>query len=222
MRSLIVPLCLIAAFFAGFQIAKLPQKKSTVSLSETQIEKPFSIVLYAYNQGLWVKRTLSSIFEQDYENYQVILIDDGSSDNTFQMAKDFILETNQSANVFLLQNEEKKGYLSSLQEAIQNLDDKEIVLPILAKDWLADGLVLKKLNAAFCETKVRIAKAKSIEFPSYKVSSHEIEAFHASVFKGLSKKTLQKMEHSGPILRGKTTTTEEILLISNKAAAFNN
>lgn len=218
MRSLIFPLCLIATFFAGFRVAKISPKRSILSITET--EKPFSVLLYAHNQGPWIEKSLRSIFEQDYENYQVILIDDGSSDNTLEIAQNIIREMNQSAKVFLIQTEEKKGYFSSLQEVIQNLDDQEIVLPLLAKDFLGQNLALKKINGAFCETNVRIAKGKSLVYPSYETSSPEIQAFHASVFKDLSPKTLKKGKPLGSLLKGKTTTTEEILLISNQAATF--
>lgn len=45
-----------------------------------------SILIPAYNEELTLKRTVLSVFELDYENKEVIIIDDGSKDKTFKIA----------------------------------------------------------------------------------------------------------------------------------------
>lgn len=48
-----------------------------------------SIIIPVYNCQDYLKRCLDSVFSQDYRNYEVICIDDGSTDNSAQIAKEF-------------------------------------------------------------------------------------------------------------------------------------
>ena len=41
-----------------------------------------SIIIPVYNGEKYIKRCLDSIFTQSFENYEVIIVNDGSTDNT--------------------------------------------------------------------------------------------------------------------------------------------
>lgn len=47
----------------------------------------FSIVIPAYNRAHMIKQTLESTFLQTYPNYEIIVVDDGSTDNTEAVVK---------------------------------------------------------------------------------------------------------------------------------------
>lgn len=49
----------------------------------------FSIILPAYNAELFLARTLTSIFSQDFSDYELLLVNDGSTDNTLDICKEF-------------------------------------------------------------------------------------------------------------------------------------
>src|SRR5277367_5545072 len=46
-----------------------------------------SILIPAYNAQAWIQSTLESALNQDYANIEVILVDDGSTDETLAVAK---------------------------------------------------------------------------------------------------------------------------------------
>src|SRR5947207_2956944 len=48
-----------------------------------------SILIPAYNSERWVGQTLQSAVDQDYQNKEIILVNDGSTDNTLEIAKSF-------------------------------------------------------------------------------------------------------------------------------------
>ena len=48
-----------------------------------------SIIIPAYNAEKYLERTLNSVTNQTYRDLEIIVVDDGSTDNTFIIAKDF-------------------------------------------------------------------------------------------------------------------------------------
>ncbi|MBR3162560.1 MAG: histidine phosphatase family protein [Clostridia bacterium] len=49
----------------------------------------FSIIIPAYNVEQYIKTTLESIFNQTYKNYEIIVVDDCSVDNTYSILKEY-------------------------------------------------------------------------------------------------------------------------------------
>ncbi len=48
-----------------------------------------SVVIPAFNAGGFIKRTIDSVLAQAYSDYEVILVDDGSTDDTAQVVKSY-------------------------------------------------------------------------------------------------------------------------------------
>jgi glycosyltransferase involved in cell wall biosynthesis len=49
-----------------------------------------SIIITAYNQESFVAQAIQSVVNQTYENWECIIIDDGSTDKTCEICKHFI------------------------------------------------------------------------------------------------------------------------------------
>ncbi len=49
-----------------------------------------SVIVPAFNEEKSIAQTLDSLMHQDYENYEVILVDDGSSDRTLTVAQTYV------------------------------------------------------------------------------------------------------------------------------------
>lgn len=89
----------MAALFLGFfifvSLVNLAYFFSFFSFSTSGIknklhpEVPISVIICAKNEGENLKNFLPSILEQNYSNFEVILINDASSDNTLQIIEDF-------------------------------------------------------------------------------------------------------------------------------------
>ena len=69
-----------------------------------------SIIVPIYNSENYIKKCLDSILAQTYSNLEVILIDDGSTDNSYNICKDYQKKDNR---IVLLQ--QKNAGLAELE-----------------------------------------------------------------------------------------------------------
>lgn len=53
------------------------------------IQPFFSIIIPAYNAGAFLPSTLKSIYVQEYSNFELIIINDGSTDNTEEICEHY-------------------------------------------------------------------------------------------------------------------------------------
>lgn len=92
-----------------------------------------SIVISTFNGEKYILECLKSITNQSEENFEVIIINDGSVDNTSKIIEDYIKEDNR----FSLYNQKNKGMGGSLNFAIDlaksniifRIDDDDIMEP---------------------------------------------------------------------------------------------
>jgi len=65
-----------------------------------------SIIVAVFNAERYIKESLDSIFAQPYTDFELILIHDGSTDNTLELLQPYA----ERPNVILLQNKYNEGY----------------------------------------------------------------------------------------------------------------
>jgi glycosyltransferase involved in cell wall biosynthesis len=49
----------------------------------------FSVIIPTYNRAGFIRRTIQSVLSQQYKNFEVIIVDDGSTDNTDEVVGNF-------------------------------------------------------------------------------------------------------------------------------------
>lgn len=110
----------------------------------------FRIIVPSYNNAEWIEYNLASILNQTYTNYEVVYIDDASTDGTYDKVVEIV---GGLPNWNVIRNDENRGamynYFHNLNQYIQ--DPEEIVIHLDGDDWLYDETVLEKLNAFYNE-----------------------------------------------------------------------
>jgi len=197
--------CLFFVFIAAILGMKMGGEKvasQETSSSETEFPlleyKSFAVVIYAHNQADWCERALRSVMSQDYEHFRVFFIDDASSDETAQKAESLVVENNQQNRVFLVRNPSHLGESVALHQVIHSLLDKEIVVPLQAKDWFAHPNVLNVLNRAYQNPDTWLTFSSSIVYPTYEIKKDsEVEnylSFYSALFKKIYLSDLMQEE----------------------------
>jgi len=78
-----------------------------------------SIVIPVYNGSNYLRSAIDSALEQDYDNIEVVVVNDGSTDNTEEIIKNY-------GNKIKYLSKENGGVASALNMAIQNSDGEYI------------------------------------------------------------------------------------------------
>ena len=60
-------------------------------LSIAEKDELISIIMPAYNAGKYIKESIESVFNQTYQNWELIIIDDGSTDTTSKVVQPFLI-----------------------------------------------------------------------------------------------------------------------------------
>ncbi len=89
-------------------------------------DKPLvSVVMPAYNAEKFIQATIDSVRQQSYENWQLLVIDDGSKDRTVELVRAMAKE---DARISLLQNEKNMGVAKTRNRGIALAEGEYIAL----------------------------------------------------------------------------------------------
>ena len=100
----------------------------------------YSVIIPSCNNGKWLGKCLESIINQTYQNFEIIVVDDLSTDNSVEVAKKYLREQDK-----LIINSSKR--LNGGTRNVGILEAKgEYIICIDSDDWLYDNKVFEKIN----------------------------------------------------------------------------
>lgn len=131
-------------------------------------EKRMMVVIASYNNERWARWSLQSVLDQDYSNYRVIYVDDCSTDNTYQEARNYIIERGMQDRVVLIHNEERLGSAAGNHyRAIHRFcEPQDVVIILDGDDRLAHRNVMRYLNNVYSDGVTWLTYGQFREFPS--------------------------------------------------------
>lgn len=83
-----------------------------------------SIIMGIYNCATTLPMAIDSLLEQTYQHWKLIMCDDGSTDNTYEVAKNY--QSRYPEKIILIQNEINKGLNYTLNHCLQYADTEFI------------------------------------------------------------------------------------------------
>lgn len=102
-------------------------------------KKLISVAMCTYNGGKYLKEQLDSIINQTYKNIEIIICDDGSSDNTIEIIKEY---SKKYSFIKLFQNEANLGFVKNFEKSISLCSGDYIALADQDDIWKEKKLEL--------------------------------------------------------------------------------
>ncbi len=115
------------------------------------VDPKISIIIPVYNRDNYIEECVSSVFAQSYQNFEIILIDDGSTDRTLEVCKK--LSTKDSRIKLLTADHggvsaaRNKGLDEAMGEYVFFLDSDDVIYPTLL-ETLVTGIKNSGANIA--------------------------------------------------------------------------
>jgi glycosyltransferase involved in cell wall biosynthesis len=127
-----------------------------------------SVIIPTYNRARLIGETIESVIRQTHQNLELIIIDDGSTDETWQVIRSFsdsritYFKTNHSGSFGVVRN---LGIQKSTGDFIAFLDSDDIWEKGKIEKQLS---ILREGKYAFCFTHIRLFGETNVVAPDYK------------------------------------------------------
>lgn len=102
-----------------------------------------SIIVPCYKQAQYLSEALQSVLNQTYTNWECIIVNDGSSDNTEEIAQNWLIKDSRFKYIY-----KENGGLSSARNAGIKIAKGDWILPLDADDKIGSQY-LEKANVEF-------------------------------------------------------------------------
>lgn len=106
-------------------------------------EPSFSFVIPAYNVEKYISKTLNSLLSQTDKDFEIIVVDDGSTDNTYQVVKEML--QNSDFHDYKILRKPNGGVSSARNVGIKHAKGKYIIF-LDGDDYVSPKLVEKVKN----------------------------------------------------------------------------
>ena len=105
-----------------------------------------SIALASYNGSKYIREQLDSILEQTYQDFELIICDDCSTDNTWQILQEY---AQKDSRIKVFENERNLGFKKNFEKAISLCNGKYIALSDQDDIWIDNHLEVLCIRQVF-------------------------------------------------------------------------
>lgn len=109
--------------------------------------KRFSVIISAYNIEKYIKRAIDSVLSQTFNDYELIVVNDCSTDKTLEKIKEYNDE-----RIILIENENNKGLGAVRNIGIEKATG-EFIIHLDGDDTLFEDTTLEKIHSLIGEEK---------------------------------------------------------------------
>lgn len=146
-----------------------------------------SVVVTSYNYAQFIEKTLESIKQQTYKNFEIIIVDDCSKDNSIEVIENFI-QFNQDYRITLIKHDSNKGQFASM------LDGLAVAQGVFVSFVDSDDILLP----TYIETHIKVHMSTSVAFTSSQIveidENNEIHTTHSVSSPQMGESQIKKLD----------------------------
>lgn len=207
MCQLVIALLVIVAIQAKtFEVGQLP------------IE--LVVVIPSYNNARYYKSNLDSIIKQTYSHFEIIYIDDCSTDQTGQLVEAYIKQNHLHDKIRVIHNKKRLGAMENWYNTIHSCADHKVIVSCDGDDHFYSITALEKIANAYADKTTWITYGQYQNYPDnnigicrpfphyiiqhnlfrqYPFVSSHVRTFYAGLFKRINVKDLKYKNKFVPV-----------------------
>lgn len=151
-----------------------------------------SVILTCYNGARWIARAIESILAQSYEDFELVIIDDGSTDNSKEVVASYLCDKRVH---YIYQ--ENRGFSAAVNRGIK--ESSGSLIGFIGQDdlWMPNKLELQMKylnehknvdlvhsNHCFINSEERIIEVRDVKIPNFASRKKVVEELFLNNFIG--------------------------------------
>ena len=170
------------------------------------LDKCISVIVPIYNEESYVNRCIESIVNQTYKNLQIILVNDGSTDNSGKICDDW---AKKDCRIKVC-HKSNRGLVNSRKRGVM-LSEGDYIVHVDSDDWIEPEMYAQMLTLAIENDADIVTSGIIRDYENYSIV--EYEHFEAGVYKN---NRLEKEYWPNVIATDKFFKTNVNIHITNK------
>lgn len=130
-----------------------------------------SVIIPVYNMADYIEETVKSVLSSDYDNFEIILVDDGSKDNSLSIAKNLSYKDDRIKVI----SQNNSGVSAARNNGISNALG-EYIFPLDADDKIAPKLLSRSVKEFLSDKDVKCVTCRA-EFFGSKTGEWKLREF---------------------------------------------
>ncbi|MCB1107149.1 MAG: glycosyltransferase family 2 protein [Chlamydiia bacterium] len=128
-------------------------------------DKSFTFIVLTSNNISTIDQNIDSILSQNYSNFRVVYIDQGSTDGTLQQIEEALKGNKQTMSLFVCDKESE--VYEKYYHFVSHCNDDEVIIHLYGTDWLAHSEVLSCLSQSYMNPDVWLTYGQYVDHSSY-------------------------------------------------------
>ena len=125
-----------------------------------------SVIIPAYNAEQWIADTIESVLQQTYDAIEIIVVDDGSTDSTVQVAEGALRKGRFPSEILCQKNQgvsaaRNRGWRCARGEWVQFLDADDLLVPSKIELQISGKGIRDKVDVLYSDWQRLLYKAGS-------------------------------------------------------------
>ena len=105
-------------------------------IKDVEVDKKVSVIIPVYNSEKYIEKSIESVLNQTYKNIELILIDDGSTDNSLSILKEY---ENKDSKIKVI-SKENAGQFKARMDGVKSASGEYITF-LDADDWIDNDTI---------------------------------------------------------------------------------
>lgn len=131
-----------------------------------------SIIIPCYNQAQYLEKTVQSALASDYHPLEILIVNDGSKDNSLEVATKLSSEN----DLVRVISQENSGVATARNRGISESKGKYI-LPLDGDDLISKNYISKAVEVLDCQPEVKVVYCEAVKFNEERQKKWKLKPF---------------------------------------------